>query len=477
MDKPSLKLTSKDIIDTLWRKGVLHWKLKPIQKVMHEKERTSTALIWVENCSRRLGKSYRLAIKALEVGLTQREAVIPFAAPTLKMIRDITLPIFREICRDAPSDIKPIWRQSEGKFLFPSTKSEIVLAGVNSGNAEKLRGRKATIAIVDEAGFIENLDYLVQDVLMPQLLTTNGKILMASSPSRTPAHAFRDYCMRAQRENVYSEYDIYQAGYTPEKIEKFKKEAGGENSTTWKREYLCQFVVDADYHIIPEWRDAFAVEIKRHEYFKYYYRYVFMDMGVKDKTVILFAYYDFLNARLVIEGEIVMQGPEMTTEKIAAKIKEKEATLWPDLRVHRRIADNNNPLMLLDLGSLHDIHFSPTQKTGKTERTTIIEAMVNELRINVGSGKVIVSPNCPETIGCLKFGIWNKNRTQFERVKEYGHFDALAALIYGNRAIDRVTNPIPMNLGISTHTHLIMPEPKINGPLAENIKKMFNLKR
>lgn len=443
---------------------------------MYDREIAGNALLWVENCARRLGKSYRLVARAIEAAIQIPEAIIAFAAPTLKMIRNITIPIFRDICVDAPDDIRPVWRASESKFIIPFNNSEIVLAGVNNGHADDLRGRKAHLGLLDEAGYMDELDYLVEDVLMPQLLTTDGKIIMSSSPSRTPAHPFKKYCGRAVKEGCYSEYDIYQAGYPQELIEKFKKESGGENSTTWKREYLCQFVVDENYAIIPEWRSEYEKAIPRDDYFKYYHLYEFMDMGVRDKTVVIFAYYDFLNARLVIIGELIMHGPQMTTEKLAAAIKAKELKLWAGRKVYRRIADNNNPLMLLDLGSLHGIHFQPTQKTGRTERTTIIEAMVNDLRIQVGSGRIVVDPSCPETIGCLKFGIWNEHRTTFERTEEFGHFDALAALIYGNRDIDRHTNPIPLNLNISLNTHFIAPS-ALRDPTIENVKKMLNLKR
>ena len=443
---------------------------------MHDREMGSDHLLWVDNCARRLGKSYRLCADAISEGIQTPESTIPFAAPTLKMIRNITIPIFRDICSDAPDDIRPIWRPSEGKFIFPFNDSEIVLAGVNNGHADDLRGRKAKKAFIDEAGFVDELEYLVEDVLMPQLLTTNGKIVMASSPSRTPAHPFKRYCARALKEGCYSEYDIYQAGYSQDLIEKFKKEAGGENSTTWKREYLCQFVVDENYAIIPEWRSEYEKTIPRDDYFRFYHLYEFMDMGVRDKTVVIFAYYDFLNARLVIIGELVMHGPQMTTEKLAAAIKAKENQLWGGRKVYRRIADNNNPLMLLDLGSLHGIHFMPTQKDGKTERTTILEAMVNELRIQVGAGRIVVDPSCTETIGCLKFGIWNEHRTTFERVEEFGHFDALAALIYGNRDIDRHTNPIPPNLNISLNTHFIAPSAQ-RDPQVETMKKILNIRR
>ena len=46
-------------------------------------------------------------------------------------------------------------------------------------------------------------------------------------------------------------------------------------------------------------------------------------------------------------------------------------------------------------------------------------------------------------IGSLKYGVWNDRRTEWERSTVYGHFDALAALMYLVRNIDQASNPIP----------------------------------
>jgi len=455
---------------------------------MYEAEKASTSLNWVENCSRRLGKSFTQSVRAIETAIQVPEAIIPFAAPTGKMLRAINIPIFREICRDAPPDIRPIWKPSSGFFYLPHNGSEIPIAGVNNGHADDLRGRKATRGFIDEAGFVDNLEYLVDSVMMPQLLTTGGRLNMASSPPYTPAHAFFMYSQRARKSGTYAEYDIYKSGYDLATIERMRQEINGPSwkpgmvdSTTWLREFMCQFVVDSNFAIVPEWKPEYEQEYARGPLFQFYHLYEGMDMGAVDKTVVLFAWYDFTAAKLIIEDEVVMYGPNMTTERLAAAVKQKEADLWSDSqgkprKLYRRIADNNNPIMLMDLSAMHDLSFMPTQKTGRTERQTILEAMVNELRINVQAGKVIVHPRCTETIGCLRYGIWEENRRTFARSSEYGHFDALAALIYLNRNIDRLTNPIPATFEIDPSTHFIAPDYG-KKPDHEMWKKALNLKR
>lgn len=478
-----------DLVDALWAKGILWWKLRAVQQLMYNAEKASSAPTWVENCSRQLGKSFTNGVRASETAIQNSDALIPFAAPTHKMLRAINIPIFKEISRDAPPDIKPIWKPGSGFFYFPSTKSEIPLAGVNNGHADDLRGRKSDRFFVDEAGFVDELEYLVESVATPQLLTTNGRLNMSSSPSRTPAHDFAMYVQRAMKAKAYAEYDILQSGYTPELIANFRQRANGPewkpgmpDSSNWLREYMCQFVVDESYAIIPEWNKKYETEVERGPLFVFYHLYEGMDMGAVDKTVVLFAWYDFLNARLVVEDEYVIFGPSMTTERLAAAVKEREHRLWPSAtpgkarNVYRRVADNNNPIMLLDLSAMHDLPFMPTQKSGRTERQTIIEAMVNELRINVQAGKVLVHPRCTELIGCLRYGIWEENRKTFARSREYGHFDALAALIYLNRNIDRVTNPIPHDYNLNPSEQFITPDSS-KKPEHETIKQAFGLKR
>jgi hypothetical protein len=42
----------------------------------------------------------------------------------------------------------------------------------------------------------------------------------------------------------------------------------------------------------------------------------------------------------------------------------KELALWGEFKAFRRVSDNNNPHLLTDLASLHNIaHFMPVKKT------------------------------------------------------------------------------------------------------------------
>lgn len=364
-----------------------------------------------------------------------------FAAPTGKALKKITMPIFKMLLVDCPEKIKPVYKVQEQVWVFPNG-SEIHMAGTDNGNAESLRGTASDLNFIDEAGFASDLDYVLKDILMPQTITTGGKTLLGSTPPRTPAHDFTEIARECEVEGFFTKLTIHDNASIDEITkERYCKEAGGPLSTTWRREYLCEDVIDEDLAIIPEWKDDFIREIPRDQFYGYYHKYVGMDLGRVDNTELVFGTYLFKPATLYIEDELCMGGASWTTITLKEAIFKKEAELWADQKPFRRISDNNNPHLITDLSSLHNCYFMETDKES-------LEAMVNEVRLMVGEGRLIIHPRCVRTIGCLKYGIWDERRKMFERSKAFGHFDALAALIYLVRNLAKNSNPVPV-----THNH------------------------
>lgn len=452
-----------------WRRGDLSYKWKPVQHQMDHDLSSNRSLKQVINCSRRIGKTYYACTKAIQKAITKPGSHVRFAAATRASLRNIVHPLMKEIGKDAPETHKPMWYAPDSLYRIAATGSEIHMAGCNNGHEEDSRGTWADMAIVEEAGLVKNLSYVVNDILMPQLLGRDAQLLMISTPPRTPVHDFVTYAQEAKIKGAYAEYDIYKSGYPETLIAQFCEEAGGQDSTTWKREYLCQFVVDSNFAIVPEWKDDFVQEINRDELFRFYFTYDGMDTGIRDLTVVLFGYYDFQKAKLFVEDEVVMNGPQMTTEKLANAIKAKEKELWGAKAVHQRIADNDNLILIQDMGMLHGLYFSPTSKD-------TLEAMVNQLRVWVAKGRVIVSPKCTQAVGCLKYAIWNERRDKFERSSLFGHFDALAALIYLVRNIDEQTNPIPLDFNLDRTRMFVHPD-VTKAKTHEAVKGLFSRKR
>jgi len=205
-------------------------------------------------------------------------------------------------------------------------------------------------------------------------------------------------------------------------------------------------MIDPEKRVIPEWvTTKYTKPTPKPDFYNFYHKYVGMDLGVRrDFTVMLFAYYNFHTAQLVILDEWV--GKNMNSIVLVDAMKEKEQKLFNNLPIYRRVSDSDNPLLLNDLCSLHGLPIIPTNKS-------TVEAMVNEVRIWVNDGRVVVDPSCKFTIACLEKAVWansimGQQRRDFARTTALGHFDALAALIYLVRNIDTTTNPIPAHHNI-----------------------------
>lgn len=439
--------------ELLWHRGDLSWKLHSAQRVLEETFKSARGQLFVGNCSRQWGKSYWAVKIAIETAIQIPKAQIRYGAAFQSDLVDFIIPAFDKIMDDAPKLVKG--RKVGHYYIFPNG-SRIKLVGLDK-NPNGLRGNTLDLIIIDECGFVSNLDYIYKSVIIPATLhRPQCKIILISTPPSTPAHPFVDYVQKAEAEGSYVKLDIFSNPLiTPDDIERMASEMGGRESTTFRRECLCEFVTDSDLQIIPEWNDKYIQEIERDEYYKYYHKYVGMDLGVKDLTAMLYSYYDFKRAALIIEDEDEMSGPSMNTLLLVGAIKKKEQDLWNNVEVprdfnnnpvpFRRVSDNNWPILIQDLSSLHSLPFIETSKDS-------LEAMINEVRLMVQAGQIIVHPRCKKLIGCLRYGVWDNKKKGFARSTVYGHFDHLAALIYKVRNLAKHTNPIPASHGYENHT-------------------------
>lgn len=453
-------MTSQELArQEAWYRGNLSWKLHPGQKVINQSFLSVKGQLFVANCSRQWGKSFWAATKAVETALRSPKSQIRYAAAFQSDLMDYIIPTFEKVLEDCPAAIKGRYKTSGTSFVFPNG-SRIKLVGLDK-NPDGLRGNTLDLIIMDECGFVANLDYIYKSVIIPATThRPNAKVIMISTPPSTPAHPFVDYCQKAMADESYAVFTIYDNPRIDETtIQRLMKESGGAESTTWQREYLCQFKTDQDLQLIPEWRDEMVQEVETDEYYNYYHKYVGMDLGTKDFTACLFGYYDFKKASLIIQDELHMNGPQMNTLLLQGAIKAKEAQVWAGEPAFRRISDNNNPHLIQDLSSIHNLHFMETNKEN-------LDAMLNEVRLLVQACRLLVHPRCKLLIGCLKFGVWDSKRKMFARSNVYGHYDHLAALVYLVRNLAQHSNPIPATHGFQNHTswiHNVKNKPTTNG--------------
>lgn len=437
------QLTQQQIKQELWLRGNLSWKLRTYQIPIYNAIRSSTNIQFMLNCSRRLGKTTILIIIAIEEALRTKRGLYQFTTYTGKASRGIVRPIFDQLIEDCPGVISPVWKAQDEYYYFPHTHSEIHLAGANNGHEDDSRGRRRNKCFVDEGQQIDNLEYLINSVLMPQTIDQQGgQVIIAGTPPESPAHYYKKLYHKLKLRSAVQEFDVYHnSTLTEETLEQYAKESGGYDSTAFKREYLVQFVAEEDRAIIKKWNPEKHVVIReKTPLYPFYQKYVSMDIGGKHLTAILFAYYDYRNALVYVEDEWHMRGSRMTTSIVNEQVREKERMLWEGDKPYMRVADNNNTIMLNDLNIQYDLSFTPTSKDN-------LHAMVNKVNIWIESGRVQVHPRCSMLIESLSAGIWNKQFDKFDYMSDFGHFDMVAALVYLIRNIDEHSNPIPAHLG------------------------------
>lgn len=442
----------------LWRQGRLEFKLHAGQRRIDEVLLSLKGQLQVICCSRQFGKTYYAVTKAIGLAIKKPRARIKIGTAFLTDLTEIILPAFDSVLDDCPESMKPTYKKQGSKYVFPNG-SEIKLVGLDK-SPNGLRGTSTDMVILEEAGFISNLDYLFTSVIVPT--TTHRpdcKIILISTPPSTPAHPFAEtYVPRAKLEGSYACFTIYDNPMVDEAtIQRLAKESGGFDSTTFKREYLCEFILDDNLALVREWRNEFIQDVPKDEFYQYYHKLVGMDLGRQDATALIFGYYDFRRAALVIEDELTMEGTAWTTLTLKDAVLAKEKELWGDQKPMRRISDTNNPHLLNDLLTLYKVNFIPVTKDSS------LEQMVNRVREWTNAGRILVNPRCKMLIGNLQHGIWDKHRKGFERSKVFGHFDHFAALQY-TLIMTPLTNPIPHNYGFDVRNSRI----KNRRPLPES---------
>ncbi len=436
----------------MWRAGRIRYDLHGAQlKILDSIESHDFRKFFVL-CSRRLGKSHLLLTYAFEVALNKPGARVLYLAPYAKDAASVASDLATQVLKDCPADLRPDYKAMDKEFHFRNG-SVVRLKGVNGEHAQFLRGGAADVIILDECGLMDDLKHVVSDVCTPMLMTTRGRLILASTPPRSPSHEsttiYEDLAgsgataLFTIREPVRHIDDdgkcraLVEAGEDPAHVADILAGRRPPVTTTARREYFCEFVTDSSTAVVKEYTDDARREIVReYERPPYFDAYVSMDPGMKDRTGILFGYWDFVEAKLVIEDELLLRGPN--TNDIAEAIKAKEAEHWAHRHVHCRVSDVDLRL-IADLYAMHGLVVVPARKEDSL-------GAVNLMRNMVHTRTLVIHPRCVNLDRQLRNATWNNKATDFERGGADsidGHYDLVAALKYLCRTVNRTRNPYP----------------------------------
>lgn len=429
----------------LWRRGNFLWQLRDYQREIIRSVEASGKRKFFSMCSRRIGKTTMKLLKAHQDARNGFD--VRYCYPTLLQAEEVLVPMFEEMFETCPDDVRPKFSAKHLCWEYPN--GAVKLGGADTRRAaNRLRGKGVNRFYMDEACFFEEFTYVMKDVALPQLFTSNGTMWLSSTPPESPAHPSVAVFEECKAAGAIAHHTLWvtEPYYGRDRIEEFIREAGGEGSTTADREYYAKVVPDAKRAIVPEFSKHEDLIVRESERPKYCFKYTVGDFGFNDLTVVVFAYYDFERAKIVIEDEVVAERESSMT--VANLVVAKEDELWGKGAKPQRVADADLQL-LADMIAHNGCVFVPPNKTDA-------DAALNAVRMHCSKLQIEINPRCHVTIAHLRNGIWNSARTSYERVDGFGHFDAVDAVKYLVRHVDKGANPFPVLAdGVSIATHHI----------------------
>ena len=442
---------------------------------------------WYDDISRQRGKSWKWCTFAVVYAHCHPARYVKYAAQLGTSVRKIIVPTIGQLTEDMPPEFRPVPNDMDHTWRFPrqngAAPSEIQAAGMNNGHETDLRGTKAHLFIKDECAFYSDFPK-VEEVSRPQTLTTRGCSVYATTPPDSPGHPSSGVREGLKAIGRYVHRTIYNhPRMSAEEVEEFlAREARTrgltleqfKRTTYFRREFLCMHVVEATRAVVPEWTepanpeepdgttwgDEHTRELERP---LFYDAYDGLDIGfTRDPSAWIGGYWDWTNARLVIEAET----PPLyrtRSDALADAILKQRRALWPcpgprpsgEARKSpcgtywlpwASVGDGsgNGAEKLVELQN-EGLHFQHAEKPD-------LESRVNELRTLIAAGKLWVHPRCKSLRKQLSIGLWADRfaRNDFERTEE-GHLDHLAALVDLVHHVDRQRRPVPLDYGIDTH--------------------------
>lgn len=199
-------------------------------------------------------------------------------------------------------------------------------------------------------------------------------------------------------------------------------------------------VRDKDNALVPEWTEELAERVVREwQRPSWVTSYSVGDLGSRDLTVWLLAYWDFEAAKLVVVDEVVLKDPSTWSIITSLRCQEEESLPETDelhLDTHRRLSD-------VDYRLVQDFRAAGLDLT-PTKKDDALGAR-NRARAMLARGDIIIHPRCKVLLLTLESAVWNEKRTDYLRAPgTTGHADAWDALVYLVRNVDQTRNPVPV---------------------------------
>ena len=191
--------------------------------------------------SRQAGKTTTLALRAIWFALKHPKTLTLIVAPSLRQSM-ILADRLQDFLTSLPQSSRKATIDKLQRTVIRFKNGSRIVALPNS--PQLLRGYTAHQCITDEAAFFREDDLVFYNVLMPMLSTTDGTLIVSSTPWSTDSVFYR-MCMNPEySQHVVTWEDVVKAGLTKRDfIEEMRVSIPAER---FQREFESKFVEDID---------------------------------------------------------------------------------------------------------------------------------------------------------------------------------------------------------------------------------------
>lgn len=322
--------------------------------------------------------------------------------------------------------------KSEGIIRF-NNGSRIKIAGnSNNSEADKLRGFNCRLAIIDEIGHQRNIDYLVDEILVPQMADyADSTLVLTGTPSRIPNH-FSTRIFQGDNEYKKYHFTMLDNPFIPNPRKLIEEEAAskgmGINTPFIQREYFGEFVADTEaivfknyktYKEIPDLTDFNPIGIN-----------IGGDYGYKDYNGIVTVIYNKEKAIVLKEDKFNKANVSKIIERMlnhydyAISLTKKYGWNIP-VKIY---ADYNEESITKELMIKYKV---PAFNCYKYDKTYAIEKMAEMSR----TGRLLVPENglCADEMDRTLYDRDPKTDAIISELSSDYHPDILMALLYASR--------------------------------------------
>ena len=366
---------------------------------------------------------------ALEDALRTPSKQIAIVGPTHKQTKSIVTPLIKKITEDCPPHL---FTHKKGTSTWEFHNGSTIILGGFDTVLESLRGLDLHTVYLEESGLVpsdpDEYNYLLYSVIFPTLMHSRGKIIHLTTPPRILGHPLTVETMRkAILNEAFYSFDIEKNPLlSAEDIEKEVELLGGRDSVTVRRELYCEIIRDETITVVTTFdKDRHVADVKpTHELALM----VAGDLGyTNDLSVFILAGWDHNLGKILVLDEKVFQ-PSTPSSEIVRSLEDwlkSKPTVVCDIQGNTRI----------DMSTLGLQTLEPMKDKFESTITFIRNAFYQDT--------LLIDKSCKLLIGTCENGMFNKQKTDFERSSVYGHLDALMALVYCLRSIDKTKDLRP----------------------------------